>query len=109
MVADMILGTGYMDENIKKVSAEKDTLKPAGSSPDEIEESIDNAAYIAYNVETKHGNEEKECSEYACTAVYQRVIPPLSEACLYVRSTAQGVQLATLYKNFVGKYQALRA
>lgn len=40
----MILDTAYIDENNEKIKSEKSTLKPTGSCPVAIEESVGNAA-----------------------------------------------------------------
>lgn len=40
------------EENVEKVSLQKDTLKPTGSNAAAMEKSVYDAAYTANNVET---------------------------------------------------------
>lgn len=80
---DMISGTAYLDENILKINCRKGTLKSAGSSSVAREESVGNAAYITNDVEAKKGRPKKDYIEYPRIAVFQRILPPMSEGHLY--------------------------
>lgn len=62
LAADMILETAYSNEIIKKICYKSSTMKPTSSSPVAIEESVDNAAYMADSPESKQHNFEDEIS-----------------------------------------------
>lgn len=102
----MILGTACVDGFIEKSRLRKGPLKPTGSSLVAIGESISNASYIESNVKTKHEHHDGEYSRYPCTAAYQRVVPPKSKACLYVRSNFRGVQLVISHEKLLKTYKA---
>lgn len=53
LATDMNLETAYINGNFKKINLNKDTRKPAASSPITKEESINNAAYMTGKVDTK--------------------------------------------------------
>lgn len=77
-----------------------------GSSPVVIRESVGNATYMADTVETKQSSFEDKYNEYQCSAACQRIILPMIEICLYVRSNAQGVQMVTLNEKLIKNLQA---
>lgn len=91
LATDMILGTVYLDKNIKNFSAQKNMPMPTGSSYVAIDKRSGNTAFIASNMETVRRCLEKDYSKYPCTAVYQSSMTPIIEAFLYVRSNARGV------------------
>lgn len=53
LATDMILGTAYIDENIKKISPRKNILRPTGSSTVTLDGSVDNVASMADSLESK--------------------------------------------------------
>lgn len=103
----MILGEKYTEEHTEKVSSKKGSLKPAVSIVLVTGESVGSAVYIADQMKPKQKPIEEKSRERQCTAVYQKIIPSMSEAYLYLRSDERGVQVASSYKNLVKNRQAL--
>lgn len=62
---------------------------------------------MTVKAETEQSCSEGENSEYPCIALWQRIMPPMSEVYLYVRSNAQGVQLFTSHENLIKNLQSL--
>lgn len=82
-------------------------MKTIRSSSLSIEESNGTAVYLTNNLKSKHGYSGNKFNKYPCTAVCQRIIPPVSEKHLHLRVYAQDVRLATLHENLVINRQAL--
>lgn len=79
------------------------------SSSVAVEESVGSTAYKANSMESKKGTAREDYVDYLCTADLRRVIPPMPEVYLYVRSNAQGVQHGTLHETLTRNRQALVA
>lgn len=109
MATDMILGTANIEKDIEKMKLEKSTLRSSSPSSIAIEESVENAIYIANNVETKKRNPREDYNKYLCTAVFQKIIPPRSEVHLHLQSDARGVRLVASHGNLVKNCQTVAA
>lgn len=105
----MILRMTYFNENTEKIITKKSTLTLTGSSSVVIGGSVGTAPNMETNLESKQGHPEYEFNEYPCTAVCSRIIPPMSELYLHLRSNARDVSLKTLNKNLIKNRQALLA
>lgn len=96
LATGMILKTAYMRPNIEKTSPRQSTLKFGHSNFIALEESLGTAAYMANNVKRK-----EEYREIPCILFYRTIVPPISEAYPYVRSSSDGIQVATLQEGMI--------
>lgn len=94
------LGYSLHWENFEKINPQKGKLTPTGSSSIAVKESASNAAYMTGKQETKQSASEDEYNEYSRTAACQRIIPPIREVYLHVKSNVHGVQSVTSHENF---------
>lgn len=106
LATEVTLETAYINENIGKIDSKKGTFWSAGSSPVTEEKSANNAAYMNGKVKTKQSNAGNEYREYQCTALRQRLLPPMAEVCLHVQSSAQRLQLITSREHLARSCQA---
>lgn len=81
-------------------------MKLTGLIPDALEEGAGNAVYMKDKVRTKQSSSEDEYNEHLYTAVYQRIIPPISEVYLYVNCSYHDSRLLTLNKKLFKNHPA---
>lgn len=88
LATDMTLEAAYINKNNEEISPKEDTPKPTGLSSVSTEESVGNAAYLTGKMETNQNNSKDEYNAYQCLIVRQKILPPMSDAYLQVRSNA---------------------
>lgn len=102
----MILGAPNIKENMEEINFKNGTLKATDPCPVAVEKSIDNAAYIANNIEEQQEHSDGEYKKYPCYEGYARKILPMSDAYLYVRSSARSVHVVIFHDILVENRQA---